>query len=135
MGGIVSITKTPKIKSSVEDRDWEGYSSVEPSESLCSCSKRIAPSMLSFPLQNKIQTPQINKNEPIHEGDEDAEERPIVLSPSLQNLQRQYRMDENIRRLELQLMKTYEKWDIDKRRNHEDSIEMFQRFNGHSCHI
>lgn len=80
------------------------------------CTKRVVPPLdvlqLSFPLGNRLH------NEPIQEGDESVEES-------------QKKKDEEIRRLEIQLERDYQKWDPEKRFNHEDSMRIYQRYNDH----
>lgn len=101
MGGIVTI---PIIPTEEERKDQE------------SITKCVPPPMdvlsLSFPLGNRLQ------NGPIEEGDEGVEES-------------QKKRDEEMRRLEIQLAKDYQKWDPEKRINHEDSMRIYQRYNDH----
>ena len=90
---------------------------------------------LSFPLQNNL-----GVNEPITEGNENNEEsqkRTLPSSKSLENLQRQYQLDRELKELEENLMRYYEKWDLDKRKNHENAIALYAQFNRQtqSCHI
>lgn len=108
MGGIVTIPIIP----TEEDSREEHYES-----SPGTFTKRVVPpDNLSFPLGNRLH------NGPIQEGDESVEES---------RKSSQKKRDEEIRQLEIQLERDYQKWDPEKRFNHEDSMRIYQRYNDH----
>lgn len=115
MGGIVSI-RVEKIK---EEKEWEEsyYSENEPVE----ISKRISNTEvrdLSFPLQKRI-----NRREK-----ETISIREQVIPEENENRE-QSSKEMEIKELEKKLLQSYEKWDEDKRKNHESSMELFSQYN------
>lgn len=130
MGGIVSITITKKEDNDLEDKSYY-YRKVSEKEKEHSTriKQGIDTKSLSFPLQNKL-----GNNEPIQEEIEDDKE-PSVSTKSLKKLQSEYQFDEKIKNMEKELMRDYEKWNIENRKNHESAMVLFGQYNSHSSHI
>lgn len=137
MGGIVSVTITKKPESEKEESLHYSERDDELSSHRYSLRTKITDvKSLSFPLQKRIDFQDAIPEE--NEEETKSRKKSQVSGKSLQNLVEQYQHDEKIKKMEEELMRDYEKWNIENRTNHEDAMASFARYNNqvsNSSHI
>lgn len=146
MGGIVSIHREKIRRIEQPEPEMSSYYSCNSSGSQKGPSRRIQEMdvrRLSFPLQNQISKHEV---EPIHENepetslrDHEEENHDTFENDGTYDYSQQVERTgiindrlERIRQLEKQLLRDYNKWDIEKLENHDSSACMFQLYN-HQC--